>query len=146
MSDATQVIQTRNQLGYDYDFSKLFLFENRYRMITFTASGADIVLEQGMLIGTIAASGLGAIMASGSTDGSEVPTGVCAEDITVVDGTSENVRICIGGHVDQDKLVFDGSDDLDTDLNDRTYRDRIACDTLGIYLVSSVELSAVDNS
>ena len=146
MSDATQVIQTRNQLGYDYDFSKLFLFENRYRRIDISASGADIVLSQGMLIGTISASGEGAIMASGSSDGSQIPTGICAEDITVVDGSTESVLICIGGHVDEDKLIFDGTDDLDTAVSGRIYRDRIASDTLGIYLVSSTELSAVDNS
>lgn len=146
MNDATKVIETRNQLGYDYDFSKLFLFENRYRKINVVASGADVVLEQGMLIGTIGATGKGVIMKSASVDGSELPTGICAEDITVVDGTNEDVLICIGGHVDEDKLVFDGTDDLDTNVDDRTYRDRIASDTLGIYLVSSQELSAEDNS
>lgn len=145
MSEVTVVTQTRNQFQANYDFSKLFLFNNQYRRITFTASGADIVLTQGMLIGTIAATGLGAIMASAAVDGSAIPTGVCAEDITVVDGTSESVLICIGGHVDESKLVFDGTDDLDTVVSLRTYRDRIAADTLGIFLVTAVELSNVDN-
>jgi hypothetical protein len=142
----TNVIQTRNQLGNDYDFSKLFLFENRYRKITIAASGDDLELTQGMLIGTIATSGNGAVMKSGSSDGSQFPVGIMAEDITIADGDSEEVLICIGGHVNESKLVFDGTDDLDTAVSSRTYRDRIASDTLGIFLVTADELSAADNS
>lgn len=142
----TNVISTRNQLGNDYDFSKMFLFDNRYRLINIAASGADVVLVQGELIGTIAATGKGTPMASAAADGSAFPTGIVTEDITIADGTDEDVLICIGGHVDESKLVFDGTDDLDTVVSLRTYRDRIAADTLGIFLVTADELSGVDNS
>lgn len=145
MSEATTRIQGGNVLVTGYDFSKIFVFDNKYRTIQIAASGADVDLELGMLIGTISATGLGAIMASGSSDGSQIPTGVCAETKTIADGDTEDVLICIGGHVVEDKLVFDGSDDLDTAVSGRIYRDRIAADTLGIYLVGATELSAEDN-
>lgn len=146
MNEATTQVQTGSQLYSDYDFSKIFVFDNKYRTISIAASGADVELEIGMLIGTISASGLGAIMASGSSDGSQFPTGVCAETKTIADGDTEDVLICIGGHVVDDKLVFDGTDDLDTAVSSRIYRDRLASDTLGIYLVDDNELSAADNS
>lgn len=146
MSGVTTTVQTPNQLYNDYDFSKIFVFDNKYRTIDIAASGADVDLEIGMLIGTIGATGLGAIMASGAVDGSQYPTGVCCETKTIADGNTESVYICIGGHVVEDKLIFDGTDDLDTVVDLRTYRDRIASDTLGIYLVGETELSEYDNS
>jgi hypothetical protein len=146
MSEATVILQNGSQLHTDYDFSKIFVFENKYRTIAMTATGDDLALEIGMLIGTIAASGEGAIMASAAVDGSAIPTGVCAETKTIAEDDTEDVLICIGGHVVEDKLIFDGTDDLDTIVSLRTYRDRIASDTLGIYLVGETELSAVDNA
>jgi len=146
MSEVTTTVQSMSQLYNDYDFSKIFVFDNKYRTIDIAASGADVELEIGMLIGTIGATGLGAIMASGSSDGSELPTGVCCETKTIADGDTASVYICIAGHVVEDKLIFDGTDDLDTAVDSRTYRDRIASDTLGIYLVAATELTDYDNS
>lgn len=146
MSGVTLITQTGNQLHSDYDFSKIFVFDNKYRKISISPVGADLVLTAGMLIGTIGATGKGLVMKSAAVDGSAIPTGVCAETKTIPDGETEDVLICIGGHVVEDKLIFDGADDLDTVVSLRTYRDRIAADTLGIYLVGGTELSAVDNA
>jgi hypothetical protein len=141
----------RNQLGVSYDFSKIFVFDNKYRKINIAnATGNPLVLTAGMPIGTISATGKGAVLASGSTDGSQIPTGILAEDITIADGTNEDVTICIGGKVAEEKLTLNGTDTLATSITDqgggtRILRDRLACDTLGIELVSATELTKIDN-
>ncbi len=146
MSDVTeQQGLGNNQANFKYDFSKIFIRNNIYRTINIEASGADVELTPGVLIGTIAASGKGAIMKSGAGDGSELPTGVCAEEITIADGENADINICIGGEIAEEKLIFDGSDDLDTSVDDRIYRDRIASDTAGIILRATTDLGAYDN-
>ncbi len=146
MSEVTQQSGLgNNQANFKYDFSKIFIRNNIYRTINIAASGADLELEAGMVIGTIGATGKGAIMKSGSGDGSQFPTGVCAENITIEDGDNKDINICIGGEIAEEKLIFDGSDDLDTDVSDRNYRDRIASDTAGIILRATDDLAAYDN-
>ena len=137
---------TRNQTQFDYDFSKIFVRNNNYRTINIEASGADLELTAGMLIGTISASAKGKILASASVDGSQYPTGVCAENITILDGNNADVNICIGGEVAEEKLILDGADTLDTVIDGRIIRDRIAADTLGIRLVPTEQLAENDNS
>lgn len=146
MSQVSESNVTRNQAFFDYDFSKIFLRNNKFRKINIEASGADVVLQAGMLIGTIAASALGAILASGATDGSQFPTGICAEDVTIPDGTNLDINICIGGEVAEEKVIFNGADDFDTVVSLRTLRDRIAADTEGIKLVATDSLAENDNS
>lgn len=141
MSSITQSNQTRNQLFSAYDFSKTFLFDNKYRKVNIAASGADVVLAIGTLIGAVGATYQ--IYASGV--GNIQLIGVCAEAITISDGTNADVQICTGGKVTEEKLIFDGLDDLDTVVANKTIRDRIASDTLGIELAATDELTANDN-
>jgi len=146
MSEVTSSNQTRNQIFFDYDFTKIFLRNNVYRKINIAASGSDLELEAGTVIGTIAATTKGAVLKSGSSDGSQFPTGVLAENITIVDGTNADVNICIGGEIAEEKIILDGSDTLDTAISSRTIRDRLAADTVGIILRTTDSLAENDNS
>ncbi len=137
---------TRNQTQFDYDFTKVFVRNNNYRTINFAPVGADLVLTIGMLIGTISATAKGKKLASASVDGSQYPTGVCSENITILDGANADVNLCIGGEVAEEKLTLDGVDTLDTVIDGRIIRDRIAADTLGIRLVPTSQLAEHDNS
>jgi hypothetical protein len=138
--------QTANSVTFNYDYSKIFLFDNKYRSINIAnATGTDVDLSAGQLIGTISATGKGKVLASYSNDGSQYPTGILAENYTVPANSNIDVRICIGGKIAEEKLILDGSDTLDTAVNGRTIRDRIASDTLGIELASASELTAYDN-
>lgn len=142
MSEITQGTPTRNQLFSEYDYSKVFIFDNSYRKVTITASGEDLDLSIGTLIGAVGTTYQ--VYKSGTSNIQLV--GVLAEDITISDGSSAIVNICIGGRIAESKLVFDGTDTLATVVSYKTIRDRLASDTMGIELASSDELTASDNT
>lgn len=151
MSQVTIDNNTGSQVTFSYDVSKIFLFQNTYRKINIdNGTGSDVTLQPGTLIGTISATGKGKVLASGSTDGSQLPTGIVAQPTIVPANSNVDVYICIGGRVAQEKLIFNGSDTLNTSIADtagatRILQDRIASDTMGIELISASELSGFDN-
>lgn len=145
MSTVTNTVNKSNFQQNDYDFSKIFLGENRYASVEFTASGADLELTAGMLIGKISATQKGKVLASASTDGSQFPFGIIPQDITVLDGETKVISVCIAGNVAQEKIVLAGSDTLATPVSLRSIGDRIMSDTLGIKLVKTTENSGFDN-
>jgi len=142
MSSVTSRNQTRNQVTFDYDYSKIFLWNNQYRKVNIAnASGSDLVLTAGMLIGAVGATYQ--VYKSGTSNISVV--GVLAESVTIVNGTNADVDICIGGRVNGALLTLDGTDTLDTIVSNRTIRDRIAGESLGIEVAASDELTKTDN-
>jgi hypothetical protein len=142
MSDVTSRNQSRNQVAFDYDYSKIFLWDNKYRKINIAnASGSDLVLTAGMLIGAVG--GTYQVYKSGTSNISVV--GILAESVTIVNGTNADVDICVSGRVNSSKLVFDGTDALTTVVSNRTIQDRLAADTLGIEVAVSDELTKTDN-
>lgn len=145
MSKVTTTVSTSNFLQNNYDQNKIFLGNNRYETVSITASGADVELSAGTLIGKIAATQKGVALASGSSDGSQFPFGVLVNDILVADGDTLETTVCVAGDVDEGSIVLDGSDTLNTVVSLRSIRDRIASDTLGIKLVLTDELSGFDN-
>lgn len=141
MSTITQSTPTRNQLTNQYDFSKTFLFDNKYRKVNIAASGADVVLAVGTLIGAVGATYQ--VYASGTANIQLI--GVCAEAVTIADGSNLDVEVCIAGRVAESKISLDGSDTLATVVANKTIRDRIASDSMGIELADGDELTADDN-
>lgn len=145
MSTSTTVNQTDSQLHVDYDVAKIFLGCNRYATGTFTAGGAEVTLEAGTLLGRISGTNKLAVLKSASTDGSEIPVGILSHTVTVAASASKELTFAVEGDVAEEKVIFDGTDDLDTVVDGRTLRDRIGGDTVGIKLVSTVENTAYDN-
>lgn len=141
MSEISQSNNTRNQLFSAYDFSKIFLFNNIYRTVNIAASGADVVISAGQIIGSVA--GVAEIYASATANIQLI--GIATEDIVITDGTNADILICIGGKVAEEKIVLDGSDTLATVVALKTIRERIEGDTVGIYLETTDELTADDN-
>jgi len=142
MSSITQGTPTRNQLFSEYDLSKVFLFDNKYRTVSISASGDDITLVVGTIIGAVGATYQ--VYKSGTSNIQLI--GVCAEAVTIADGSSANINICIAGKVESSKLSFDGTDTLATVVSYKTIRDRLASDTLGIELAAGTELTSSDNT
>lgn len=143
MSSITQGTPTRNQLTSQYDFSKTFLFDNKYKSVTIAnSSGSDLALVVGTLIGVVSTTYQ--VYKSGTSNIQLV--GICAEAITIADGDSATVNVCIGGKVASAKITLDGTDTLDTVVSYKTIRDRLASDTLGIEVVTASELTADDNT
>src|SRR5690606_20531075 len=104
-----------------------------------------VTLSAGTLMGRVAATGWIKPLASGSSDGSQFPVGVLANDITVDGGDLVTVSICVAGDVAEEKIILQGSDTMETTISSRRLRDRIAADTVGIKLVTSTDNSAYDN-
>lgn len=139
--------QTNNQAHFKYDYSKIFIFDNRYEVATFiNLTGGALDYPAGTVVGMIAATGKITNLKSGAADGSELPIGVLATDITALAGSGEIlVNMCTAGDIEESKLTFDGSDDLTTIVAGRRLRERLAADTVGIVLKSSTELTDFDN-
>ena len=146
MSYETIDRSTRNQLGVSYDFSKIFLFDNKYRVITLSnATGSPVTLLMGTVIGTKKADATGGAFASGATDGTQYATGILAEDVTIGANSTADVQICVGGKIAVEKVILNGSDTMTTAVGDRVIFDKIGAETLGIELVAATEVTKFDN-
>lgn len=142
MSEVTSSNQTRNQITNAYDFSKIFLFDNKYQTITLVnATGAAVEYLIGTLIGVVTSTYQK--YASGTSHISMI--GILAETVSVPANDSLDVQVCIGGKVAAEKILLQGSDTLDTVVAYKSIRNRLASDTLGIELAATDELTAADN-
>jgi hypothetical protein len=142
-----RVLTTQSQSITNYDYSKLFLTNFKAEDGNMAASGADIVLVVGMVLGRIAATGKIAISKSAVSDGSEIPLGICVVDQTIADGENADISFATVAKADATKLVFDGTDTLDTVVTsqNRTFRDLIPASTEGIQLENLTQLAEYDN-
>lgn len=146
MSQNTIILNTGQQMIVNFDVSKIFIGENRYNKGVFTNSTYDpISMSAGTVLGRIAATGKLVPLKSGAVDGSQYPVGILAEDVIVEDGESRTLFYCEYGDVVEAKLILDGTDTLDTIIEDRRIRDRIAGDTVGIRIRETDEMSGTDN-
>ena len=147
MSTITEEFNTGNFAAYSRDTSKTFLHDIRTKQETLTNStGSPVTWLVGTIMGRVTASSKLIPLASGASDGSQIPVGILYEEVTIpATSDLENVTICISGTVDGAGLVFDGSDDLTTMITGRTIEDRLNADTLGIKVEVSDELTKLDN-
>lgn len=135
-----------NPLITNFDTNKTFVWNPRTTTGTYDNSTYDdVTLAKGTLMGRISASGLLVPLTSGASNGSQFPVGILLED-TVIEGSSEaELTIVVAGDVVEDKIVFQGSDTLNTVVSGRRLRDRIGADTVGIKLVGGTDLTGTDN-
>lgn len=147
MSEVTQVNATSNQSQFNYDTSKIFIFENQFQKETFiNISGGPLEYKAGTLVGRITTGGNITALASSAADGSNIPVGILAQDTgTLADDGTVEVYICVSGEVAQEKVLLQGSDTLDTAISGRPIKDRIGADTVGIKLIAGTEMTAFDN-
>jgi hypothetical protein len=148
MSTATEKSKTSNTLHTDYDVSKIFVFSNRYESgDLLNASGGVKTFFPGTLMGRITATGKLVPVVSTAVDGSEVPVGVLKTQVSeLADAAEKKVNVCIAGDVVESKVILDGAETMETIIDGRRIKDRIAADTMGIKLVDSFELTGVDNA
>jgi hypothetical protein len=147
MSTATTALNTSNQLNTNYDFSKVFLGENRYENATLLNAdeAEEITFPAGTLLGRIGASNKVVPLTSAATDGSQFPVGVLATNITLAAEAEGTVSMCVAGDVALEKVTLQGADTMATVVSTRTIQDRIGADTVGIKLVSTTDLTGFDN-
>lgn len=140
-------LQNNNQLNTKNDSTKIFVWDNRYDSAESTTNSTydDVTLLAGTLLGKVSATGKVKALASAATDGSQYPVGILKEDTIVPTGDSAVLTYCVAGDVVEDKVVLDGSDTMSTVISDRSIKDRIGADTVGIKLVGLDQLTAADN-
>ena len=144
MSSVTNVNQTRNQLTTNYDVSKFELGFNAWIDGQVAASGADVDLLQGMVMGRVTIGGKLVPLDSTAITGEELPVGIARIDQTILDGDTDDVRIVNKGRVAESKINFDTADTLDTALGDgRSVRDWL--NDLGFELMLGTDLTNLDN-
>lgn len=138
---------TPAQATYDYEYEKIFIFDNFFlNGQTFVNnSGSEIENISGLVVGRDPSSGNLVPLDPTATDGSQFPVGIILNPATVADAATETVAIGISGRVNENKVKFTGATTLATVVSNRQLRDRLACDTAGILLVASDELSEFDN-
>ena len=151
MSTITTTLNTGQQAIFDTDLQKIFLWGNRYGKFAYAKTNStydDFTLPAGTLMGRKHADGYVIPLASGASDGSQYPVGILAADVVVLAGESFDgeIQLCVAGDVNEDLVLLDGSDTLDTVISARTIRDRVAADTVGIILKTVDELTKADNS
>ena len=154
MSQVTQISSTSNSQITNYDTSKVLLGDNYFADGQITASGSDIELKEGMVMGRIASTRKLVPLDSTATDGSQFPVGVCIIDQTITDGETKDIRIVNKGKISENKINFAGSETLDTVI---TVKDSVPADTsykktirdlleeLGLILDLADELTDYDN-
>lgn len=136
------------------DTTKIFVRNNRYSNGTYSYTNStydDIVIPAGTVLGRIASSLNLTALASGANDGSQSPVGILAQDVTVLAGTTKTLTVsfCDSGDVNQNEIVLQGTDTLNTLITNaspsRTIRDSIGGDTVGVKLVVTTEGTQYDN-
>lgn len=138
---------TRNQATFDRNLGKIFVWDNEYLdgETFLNNTGAELTLVGGEVVGRISANGKLVLMASASVDGSQVPIGINKTCAVIAIAGEITSSICVKGNVDQDLLIFNAPDTLDTVVNGARYRDLIASNTVGIVLKTFNEQTKFDN-
>ena len=149
MSTAEVKVQTSNQLFVDYDYSKIFIFNNDYiKGDLLNNTGAERDFMPGTLLGRISATGKLVELDPTVADGSQFPVGILKTCVLALDDAAEaSVNACNGGEVAEEMLILKAGVTLDDIVNGGVrLRDMIASANLGIKLVKGVELTKADNS
>lgn len=144
------------QLFTNYDVSKIFIGNNRYKTAEYTnGTGSEVTLAAGTLMGRIFATNKVTPNVSSATNGSQLPVGVLADSYVVANGVTVTITMCIGGDIAQEKVTLGGSDTLATAITlTDSGTDTVGVGTLGdlivartqIYLVAGTELTGYDNA
>jgi len=123
----TTTTQTNNQLTIDYTLKNILRGANYFDEGQVTASGSDISLVLGMVMGRVKATGKMIPWDKDATDGSQYPVGLCYlginETATVTDGTSSYINVISKGRVDAGLINFASEETLETVVNNRQVRD-----------------------
>lgn len=105
-------------LTTQFDYAKCFFFANRFRTGQYTnGTGSSVDLAAGTILGTIFSSNKLTPQVSTATDGSQVPVGILANNVTVANGATVTLTYCWQGDVDTSQLTFGGSDTLATTIS-----------------------------
>jgi hypothetical protein len=129
------------------DTQKILLGKNFFDGGNVAASGADVVLPKGIVVGQIAATLKIIPLEAGAGDGSEIPFGIAHCDVTVVDGTDQDLKFVNKGKVNENLINFSDATTLDTLVGPAGFQRTVRAylNYLGLILTPSTEMTGVDN-
>jgi hypothetical protein len=144
MSSQSIPLNNGQQAIIQTETAKTFLWNRRsFNGIIGNSSYTPLVVPQGTIMGRISSTGLLTPFTSGASNGSQLPIGVMIGDVTVEFGQQKNITVCDDGDVNSSKLIFQGSDTLNTVVSGRQVRDWLKL--VGIKVIESTEMTAPDN-
>ncbi len=147
MSSNEVILNNGQQAIINQDLAKIFILNNRYIKADYTNSDYDPeTLAAGILMGRVAATQEIVKLVANASDGSQYPVGILAQDATVEEGDTVELMICVAGDVAEEQVILQTGNTLDTLISDRSIRDRIGSDTVGINLVLGTEMTQYDNA
>lgn len=118
---ATTSTYSNGVLVTQFDYSKIFIWNGRFRQVTYTnPSGSQTVLPKGTLMGRVFATNKVLPNVSTATDGSQFPLGVLANDYTVAGSATVTLNVMVAGDVAREAIILGGADTFATiiKLND----------------------------
>ncbi len=146
MSENTEVENNGQQAHFQMDLTKTFIGNNRYDKANHTNDTYDTeTIPGGRLMGRVSATQEIVPHDSAASDGSQYPVGILAADYVVEEGETRELAFCTSGDVAEEKVILAAGDTMDTVIDGRSIRDRIAADTVGIILKTSQQQTEFDN-
>jgi len=149
MSETTVLDSQSNLLIAVTDVSKIFLGGNETIADSYVnnTSYDPITLLAGTVMGRVATTQVLVPCESTASDGSQFPVGILGQDLVIDAGDTVKALVFVSGRVAEEKVdFFLPTDNLNTVVSSRSYRDRIGADTVGIKLVKTAQNSYEDNS
>lgn len=124
--DVTQTINNSNHARFVYE-KKDFLLGGNYDSLpgNVIASGSDVTLSVGLVMGRVAATGAFVALEHDATDGSQYPVGVCFHDQVVDDGTTQEVVLKNSGKIDAGMLTFGGTTTINSLVGPANHQRRL---------------------
>jgi hypothetical protein len=137
---------TRNQATFDYTREGLLI----HGWETITAGYANILgseetLEDGQLMGMVAATGKWVPCKSGASDGSAIPRAVLITGFTAATGATRNVTLVNYGRINKNKVVLDGTDTFATLVGGIRMDALLIANSQGLILEDVSDNSEFDN-
>jgi len=109
---ATTTAYLNGLLTTQFDYTKTFIWNGRFRTASYTNStGGTVTLASGTVLGRIFATGLVVPMVSTATNGSQIPIGILRGSHVVLNGASATLTYCYSGDVDPAALTFSNGTD-----------------------------------
>ena len=139
---------TRNQAAFDRTLSNLLILNNSflkgdYKNIT----GGDETVVVGQVLGRVATSQFLVVCKSAAVDGSQFPVAIAVQELTDIATTVEvdNIAPCNSGKINENEIVFDGSDTFATVVDGISMRDHLIRNGKGLEFVNVLENTDFDN-
>lgn len=148
-ASANTVIDQSNFRSTNFDYSKIFIWDNRYETATFkNNSGGAAAFEPGTLLARDSSDNtIVPLLAATTANGANIPIGVLHQPVASLANaaTLTNISFCTGGDVARDKFIFQAANAFTTvpTGETRTIEDLLL--SQNIRAIETEELSGFDN-